>query len=172
MKSGLVYLRPSRLAYVRVTGAYETSIVKAWDQMLSWLEKHGLHSPIGRGYGLMRDCPKIIAPEKCRYDACVDLNPFFEERAIRELGAQTLPGGSYMRIRNIGSYDNLRGKLPGLYTDFEAPAGLRFDERRPLVTIYLDDPRRMSDDDLRADICLPISARANRNEDSASRDAA
>lgn len=172
MKSGLVYLRPSRLAYVRATGPYETSMAAAWEQMLGWLEKNGLHSPVGRGYGLMRDCPATTAADKCRYDACVDLNPFFEERAMRELGAQTLPGGSYLRMRNVGSYDALRTKLAGIHYAFEAPAGLKMDERRPLVTIYLDDPRRFSTDELRADICVPVSARANRSEATDNRDAA
>ena len=48
MKSGLVYLRPTRLAYVRMTGPYQSSIPQAWDQLLSWIDKNGLSSPLGR----------------------------------------------------------------------------------------------------------------------------
>lgn len=164
MKNGLVYLRPSRLAYVRQTGPYETSIQAAWDAMFAWLAKHGLREPVGRGYGLMRDCPTITAPAKCRYDACIDLNPLFEERAIRELGAQTLPGGSYLRVRNVGSYIALQSQLPTLHGSFAAPPGLKLDERRPVVTIYLDDPSRLEETNLRADVCVPVSVRAARTE--------
>ena len=163
MKNGLVYLRPSRLTYVRRTGSYETSIPAAWKEMMGWLSKHGLHSAMNRGYGLLRDCPKNVAPEKLRFDACVDLDPLFEERAIRELGAQTLPGGSYLRVRNVGSYADLQSKLATYHTVFEPPAGLKLDERRPLVTVYLDSPAR-ADDNLRADICVPVSVASGRGE--------
>jgi len=165
MRSGLVYLRPWRLAYVRQVGPYETTIPEAWDMMLGWLEKNGFSSPIGRGFGLMRDSAKVVGADNCRYDACVDLNPLFEERAIRELGAQTLPGGSYLRMRNVGSYGDLCTSLMALHDSFQAPSGLQLDERRPLVTIYLDDPRHFGAEDLRADVCVPVSARVGRHED-------
>lgn len=164
MKSGLVYLRPWRLAYVRQVGPYETTIPAAWDLMLGWLEKKGFTSPMGRGFGLMRDCAKVVGPQKCRYDACVDLDPLFEERAVRELGVLTLPGGSYLRTRTVGSYDDLRKSLSMLHDTFEAPSGLYLDERRPLVTIYLDDPRQFSANDLRSDVCVPVNVRMGRQD--------
>ncbi|MGE0054175.1 MAG: GyrI-like domain-containing protein [Hyphomicrobium sp.] len=162
MKSGLVYLRPWRLAYVRQVGPYEETIPAAWDMMLGWLEKNGLHTPISRGFGLMRDSAKVVGVDKCRYDACVDLDPLFEERAMRELGVQTLPGGSYLRSRNVGSHDDLHMTLHGIHDAFEAPSGLNIDERRPLVTIYLDDPRQMGQGDVRADVCVPVNVRTHR----------
>ena len=172
MSSGTVYLRPSRLVYVRATGPYENSVLRAWERLLGWLDKHGLQSPIGRGYGMMRDNPNVTAPENCRYDACVDLHPFFEERAIRELSAQTLPGGAYVRMRKTGAYEALREDILGFYKGFEAANGLRFDQRRPLITIYLDEPRRFRADDLRADICVPVSSCPTRISDDDGRAAA
>jgi AraC family transcriptional regulator len=164
MKSGLVYLRPTRLAYVRVTGPYETSIPEAWSRLLAWVDKHGLYSPVGWGYGLARDNPLRAGADKCRYDACVQVTPLFEERAVRELGVFTLPAGPYARIRQSGGYAPIRSKVSNLYADFEAPAELKLDERRPIVTIYLDDPRRFEPTDLRADICVPVTAvRATRD---------
>lgn len=163
MKSGLVYLRPSRLAYVRVTGPYETSAPEAWERMTSWIAKNGFDATVTRGYGMMRDNPKLIAAENCRYDACVDLNPLFEERAIRELGAQTLPGGSYVRLRKSGKYQAIRAEVAGFYTEFDAPNGLRLDDRRPMVMIFLDNPRQFAVEDVRADICVPVSATAKRS---------
>ena len=164
MKTGLVYLRPSRLAYVRQMGAYEQSIPAAWDRLLAWLDKHGVADKTSRGFGLMRDCPTLVAPEKCRYDACVDLDPMFEERVLHELAAQTLPGGSYLRFRKTGSYEALGAALPKLHETFESPPGLRLDERRPLVTIYLDSPRRWTENGMRADVCMPVSVRSDRRD--------
>jgi len=165
MKNSLVYLRPSRLTYVRHTGAYTKTIPAAWSEMMAWLGKTGLHSPTGRAYGLLRDCPSKVAPENCRFDACIDLDPLFEERAIRELGAQTLPGGSYLRVRNTGSYGDLKTKLADFHESFAIPEGLKLDERRPLVAIYLDNPLRADDGTLRAEICLPVAVNSGRGED-------
>ena len=158
MKSGLVYLRPSRLAYVRVTGAYETSIPEAWSRMLSWIEKNGLSSPVGIGYGLARDNAIIVGADKCRYDACIQVTPLFEERAIRELGVVTLPGGSYTRMRLAGGYEPIRSIMTTIHSEFAPSPLLRIDDKRPIVTIYLDDPRRFDGNDLRADICVPVTA--------------
>ena len=129
-----------------------------------WLTKNGLHSPIGRGFGLARDNPAAVGIDKCRYDACVELEPIFEERAIRDLGAQTLPGGSYVRERRIGGYQDLCNQVSALHAAFEAPSGLMRDDRRPLVTIYLDDPRRMAAAELRSDFCVPVKAKTARSE--------
>lgn len=162
MKNGLVYLRPSRLTYVRGIGPYETTIPAAWQQMKDWLGKIGFDASMNRGYGLLRDCPSSVSASKLRFDACIDLDPLFEERAIRELGAQTLPGGSYVRVRHVGSYAELSSKLPTFHAGFTAPQGLKLDDRRPLVTIYLDNPLCAHDTALRADVCVPVTAASAR----------
>ena len=164
MASGLVYLRPARMVFVRATGPYESSIPQAWEKMFAWLDKTGIDNPGGRGYGLARDNPATVGPENCRYDACVEVRPQFEERAARELGLMTLPGGSYLRQRKAGDYAMMRQAVPDIYANFAAPSGLRFDDKRPLVVIYLDDPRRFEPLDLRADVCVPVSAKSKPRE--------
>ena len=163
MNNAMVYLRPTRITYVRVTGPYETSIPQAWETMMSWINRHGLSSPVGRGFGLARDNPKIVGADKCRYDACIELKPLFEERAIRELGGLMLPGGSYCRLRRVGDYSALRSEISNLHENFQAPAGLQLDDKRPIVTIYLEDPSRTSIENLRADHCVPVTASSARN---------
>lgn len=162
---GFVYLRPSRLVYVRVCGPYRDSIPAAWDRMFNWLDNNGLRSPVGRGYGLVRDNPNVVAPEACRYDACVDVDPFFEERAARELGIQTLPGGPYVRSRKKGDYADVTRLMLKTHATFQASPGLKLDDRRPIVAIYLDDPRRIDLDDLRTDVCVPVSTKVARARD-------
>ena len=172
MQNGLVYLRPTRLAYVRVKGPYEQSIPDAWERMLAWLEVRGLNSSTGRGYGLARDNPARVGADNCRYDACVLVMPYLEERVNRELGIITLPAGPYVRKREAGSYDAIRSLIPSLHETFAAPSGLRLDDNRPLVTIYLDDPRHFSLNDLRADICVPVAAGSARGRNGATQAAA
>jgi AraC family transcriptional regulator len=169
MHNGLVYLRPSRLIYVRATGPYETSIPKAWDDMLSWIDRNGFGSVLGRGVGMARDNPSIVPAERCRYDACIEAKPQYEDRALRELGMLTMPGGPYVRQRKSGGYDAIRLYVTQMHATFQAPNGLRLDDNRPLVTFYLDDPRRMATEDLRADVCMPVTALAARTRSSTSK---
>ncbi len=164
MSSGLVYLRPSRLVYLRLTGPYTSTIPEAWDKLFAWHAKCAPGAPAGRAYGLARDNPLRVGAENCRYDACIEATPLIEERALRELGLIMLPGGPYARVRHVTSYDILRASLIDVHKSYEAPHSLKFDDRRPVVTIYLDDPRRADDAKLRADVCVPVSAaRATRD---------
>lgn len=163
MKSGLVYLRPQRVAYIREAGPYATSIPAAWDKMFRWLSKNSLSSPLGRGYGLAYDDADKVAAENCRYDACVQVTPLFEERAMRELSLMMLPGGPYMRSRYVGDYAGVCKMIGAARTAIELPEDLRCDTRRPLVTIYLDDPAHPPAEGLRADICVPVSASSSRD---------
>lgn len=158
LSDGMVYLRPTKLAHVRKVGPYSTTIGEAWAEMLHWLDKHGLRSQASCGYGLLRDNPTRVDPETCRYDACVPILPHFEGSAARELGLLTLPPGPYARRRFRGNYRDMTANIAGLHDTCEMPQNLRFDDLRPIVTIYLDDPRQLGTvDDLRLDLCVPIS---------------
>jgi len=156
--SVLIYLRPMRLVYAREKGRYEETIPKAWDKLFSWLHANSLHTSFGRGYGLVRDNPLEIRPHDCRYDACVELRPEFESRALRELGVTTLPGGAYACRRLSENDDRVRSEVASVYSSFVPLPGLHFDENRPIVSTYFDNPNHTPDHD-RADICVPVCAR-------------
>ena len=157
MNHSMVYLRPFSVVYVRTTGDYASSIPQAWGRLFDWLNNNGLNSPFGRGYGLARDNPAIVGADHCRYDACIEINPFLETRALRDLAVQTLPGGSYVRQRHHGDYDRLKNLMASFHQSFVVPQGLRLDDKRPLVTIFLDDPQRLPPAELRANICAPVA---------------
>ncbi len=42
-----------------------------------------------------------------------------------------------------------------VYSEFVALPGLSFDGNRPVVSIYIDNPNRHAEHELRADICVP-----------------
>jgi len=154
--SVLVYLRPTRLMYVRETGPYDRTIPKAWRRLTTWLNDNGLYAPIGRGYGLARDNPADVISQSCRYDACVEIPPEVEDRALRDLGITTLPGGAYACRRLAGSYSRMHSVVANVYSEFVALPGLSFDSNRPVVSIYIDNPSRHAEHELRADICVPV----------------
>lgn len=163
MSGGQVYLRPQRLIYVRAVGAYETAVPEAWEQLLGWVDKNGFSSLVESWYGLARD----PAGAECRYDACVPVDPMFEDRALRELGMTSLPNGAYVRQKFRGKYADLVGTFSGFYSSFPASGDATLDVRRPMVSIYFKDPRTAGDGDLRAEICVPVSAERAGGKDKA-----
>jgi AraC family transcriptional regulator len=160
MNTNLVYLRPLKLAYVRATGPYAASSAKAWAELFAWLENNGLHSFPGCGYGLMLDDHLTTDPQACRYEACVEMKGALEHRAEGHLQIRKLPAGAYFRQRHIGSYDDLREKALTVRSGWAEENNLELDARRPVVQIYLDDPRSNDHSQLRGDLCVPIVAQA------------
>ncbi len=153
----LMYLRPIRLVYVRGTGTYETTIPETWKRLFAWLNANGFAHPAGRGYGLALDNPAGTSARECRYDACVALTPGMELRATDEIGFSTLPGGPYACRRLLGNYARVSGLVATAYADLVPFPGLALDHKRPVVSIYIDNPNRLPVGDLRADICLPVT---------------
>jgi AraC family transcriptional regulator len=172
LHSVLVYLRPTRLIYVRETGAYEKTIPKAWERLKAWLGGNGLYAPIGRGYGLALDDPAKVGEQNCRYDACVEIAPELEERALRDIGVLTLPGGVYACRRLSGDYDGVRTVVANVHSEFEPLPYLAFDTSRPVVSVYIDNPERNVESALRADICVPVTVVGDVEQSKTSRSAA
>jgi len=158
MKPNLVYLRPLKLAYVRAVGPYAQSSVEAWSRLFSWLSDNGLHTFPGCGYGLVLDNHLMTDGATCRYDACIELNAAIESRAEGVLQSRKLPAGAYIRERHVGCYDALRERTLAVRERAVQKGELPVDTRRPLVQIFLDDPRREQADNLRSDLCIPVIA--------------
>mgnify|MGYP000341899179 CR=1 FL=1 len=166
-KAGLVYLRPVPVVYFRVQGPYSTSVNMAWTSMLHWLDTFGLRKSAGRGYGLARDNPRVVGHEKCRYDACVELPSELDPSALETVHTQRLPGGAYARQRHVGQYEQIRDVVVQMRDTWAPNAGLTIDARRPIVTIFLCDPATVGPDQLKADVCIPVSAAADNGRSAA-----
>lgn len=158
MNTNLVYLRPLRVAYVRSVGPYAQSSHEAWDRLFAWLSDNGLHAVPGCGYGLLLDNHLLTNPAECRYDACVEISSMPESRAEGSLQTRKLPGGAYIRDRHVGSYELMREKTLAVRNGWSHESNLVLDARRPLVQIFLDDPRRGNIAELRSDVCVPVIA--------------
>lgn len=160
MRIGLVYLRPRQVVYVRRSGLYRTSSAQAWAEMFAWLARHKLREHVTCSYGLAVDHPGLVAPQSCRYDACIEIPEGFANVRTDGLSFQTLPGGAFARIRHVGPYGDLRPAIVSIRDEWlPTQPRLGLDRRRPLLIIYLDDPERREGAKLRADICIPVNAR-------------
>ena len=107
---------PARVAYMRYTGALGEPIGHFWRVIVTpWLAEHGLlDCP---RYGVTRDDPQVTPPDRCRYDACVELPPGL---TLPDASETTIPGGRYAvsnykgTSAQIGAAWNLFGTLTGL----------------------------------------------------------
>jgi len=156
VRTGLVYLRPVRVAFARVRGPYAASAPEAWAKIFDWLDARNGRREVTRGFGLAHDDPRIVAKENLRYDACVEMPPDLELQACRTFGVQMLPGGAYARQRYVGPHSGIRQEFHDMRTNWAPARGLALDARRPFIEIYLDDPTRCPPEKLRTDLCIPV----------------
>jgi AraC family transcriptional regulator len=125
--------------------------------MFDWLDCQCLRGTVKRGFGMAHDDPRFTSPEKCRYDACIDFPELLPASAWAGLTPQNLPGGAYARYRHIGDHREISGVLRDIRNQWCGSAGITLAKERPLVEIYLDDPKFCAPETLRTDLCLPVA---------------
>lgn len=160
MQRGFVYFRPVQIGYVRVFGAYKTSVPEAWRQLDEWFTAREVD--IGRvtRYGLAHDNPRAVAPEQLRYDACVEVPPDLVGEINDELRVAKLPGGAFARKRYVGPYEGISEAFTTLREEWTKAGDVVLDVRRPLLTVYLNNPRVLAPKALKADLCVPVVSTA------------
>jgi AraC family transcriptional regulator len=161
VSTGFVYLRPLHVAAVRTQGPYSQSAVAAWDQMFDWLHGSGLIRQIGMGYGLLLDDPRKVAPANCRYEACVELIEEARRLLPEAFTVRRLPGGAYARQRHVGGVVGLSHTISKLRNEWMPDRGIVIDSRRPVIEIYLDNPKAVPLEKQRVDVCMPVAVENN-----------
>lgn len=156
-----VFLRPQRLVYVRSIGPYSTSIPQAWSELFNWIEKNNFNSYVSGWFGIAHDRPSVVGEENCRFDAAIPVNPMFEDRGGRELGLSAIPNGAFLRRKHRTGYDALTRLVPELFHEDSIRTGWQPDIKRPVVAVYLSDPRK-NDPQGRAELCVPVKQSTGR----------
>jgi len=90
-------MEPQRVAYMRHVGPY-SGAYRVWMDFTAQLKKDGLPRKDSWFIGVPLDNPKVTAPEKLRYDACVTVDEKY--RPKKPVGVQTIAGGDYVVARN------------------------------------------------------------------------
>lgn len=130
-------LPPRVVAYVRVLDPFRSmAIVKdAYDHLMAWAEAHGVADRQWLGY--MWEDPELVALEKCRYDAAVEVDDVrpngrigrFEFPAMR-VAEVRISGDVELEVRAIdwlyGSWLPHSGYVPDDQPAFEAWIGRPF----------------------------------------------
>lgn len=122
----LIDRAPVTIAYFRHTGPYGDSVGQFWQQIVApWMHAHDLLS--APRYGISHDDPSITAPEKCRYDAAIEVPAGFKPTGQAQL--TVIPGGRYACLAFEGTSATIGAAWSALLRDWIAPQGLRIDAR-------------------------------------------
>ena len=155
MNVQLIDRKPTLVAYLRHVGFYGEPISQFWRQTVyPWLAANGL---LGRPrYGISHDDPGITAPDKCRYDACVEIPPEFiaSGKALKT----TIPGGRYASLRFKGTVEHIGEAWAGLLRDWLPSSGLQLDARPCFEHYPTDATYDPATGVFECEICIPVAA--------------
>jgi len=150
----IVERQPVTVAYMRVTGPYGFAIKDFWQQQVApWMVVQGLLGNARYGIGL--DDPLVTASEKCRYDACVEIDASFKPSAPAL--KQTIPGGKYAVLPFRFPQDDIPAAWEYLLRDWLPESGYQLDAR-PLFEHYpaggyYDEATGAFD----GEVCVPVT---------------
>lgn len=149
----VIDLPPVRVAYLRYTGPYGLGIGHFWvNEFDPWMISNGLENRTCYGVGL--DDPSITPPDKCRYDACVEVADDFVPSG--KASVTVIPGGRHAVASFEGSGAQMADAWAELFRDWLPASGLQCDAR-PCFERYGPNaasgtvPRQ-----LRCELCIPI----------------
>ena len=126
MKVKLIERQPVKVAYLRHIGPYGPALSGFWQKVVyPWIASNDwLDRP---RYGISYDDPAISAPEKCRYDACVEVPQDFMPTG--QSLVTTIPGGRYAMSGFSGPMAGIGEAWDALLRDWLPASGLQLDAR-------------------------------------------
>jgi AraC family transcriptional regulator len=140
----ICHLLESRVVYRRYIGRYgNPAITQMWGELIDWAHANGLLMKDSEYIGILHDDPNITAPENCRYDACLIVEPSFQhEDAL--IGS--FRGGKYLAYAFVGRPSDVDIAWDRVYETFLLDSGYLADGR-PNIELYprnsIVDPEKM-----------------------------
>jgi AraC family transcriptional regulator len=154
MNVKLIDRQPVTVAYLRHVGPYGPDLSRFWQETVHpWMETNQL---LDRPrYGISLDDPGITAPEKCRYDAAVEVEPDFVG-AGRHVKT-SIPGGKYAAGSFRGTAGEIGDAWMALLRDWLPGSGLQLDAR-PLFEYYATGMTMDKETGaFECEICIPVT---------------
>ncbi len=145
-----------RLAYMRHTGPYGgPGISQLWQRFGAWAGRRGLMRPGRAMVGISQDSPDLTAPDRCRYDACVEVDADFRPKG--EVGVQTLPGGRYACGEFAGTALDIHAAWQRMFAEWLPGSGWQADER-PALELYDRGGMDAATGSMACLLCMPVRA--------------
>lgn len=151
----LIDMPPTPVAYFRHEGPYGPPVTRFWmERVAPWLAENDL---MGRErYGIAHDDPTITEPSKCRYDACVALDPavVVSGQPMRAV----LPGGRYACTRFEGTVEQIDAAWQRVLGGWLPGSGLQLDARPMLEHYPVDAGFDAATGVFDCKLCVPVAA--------------
>jgi AraC family transcriptional regulator len=156
MKVELRTLAPARVAYMRHVGPYGSSgIAHLWQRFAAWCGAQGLMGPRRVMYGISHDNPDVTPPDKCRYDACIEVGDDFRPQG--EVGVETLRGGRFACASFQGTSADIHAAWMQL-CDWLPDSGYQPDDAPPIELYGKDFTMDEKTGAFNCELCMPVRA--------------
>ncbi len=137
LEAKILNLPVVNIAYQRHIGPYGPGIAKFWrDTFMPWCVANRVATHAT--FGIAHDDPQQTAPEKCRYDAGVEVARDF--KASEPTYLTTLPGGYYAVAEFSGPASEIGAAWSALFREWLPANGWQVDNR-PCFERYLPDTK-------------------------------
>jgi len=150
-------LPETRVAYMRSIGPYGgTEIPRTWQRFAAWCESQGLMTPRRTMYGICQDNPEVTPPEKCRYDAAVEVDGSFKPQG--EIGVETVAGGRYACAKFTGTTADIHAAWMRFMSEWIPDSGYQVGDG---LAIEVYGPDFVMDEKTGAfncELCMPVKA--------------
>jgi len=147
---------PVTLACLRHIGAYGLQIADFWiKDFLPWANEHQLSDK--PRYGIGHDDPRIVSPDDCRYDACVEVPADFVVSGDAFIA--TIPGGPYAVVTFKGHPAHLGTAWASLLTHWLPYSMLHIDARPAFEYYPPGSAYDAASGAFECDLCVPIVPR-------------
>ena len=141
--------------FARYQGGYNKGIGSIWGRLMRWAFAHNVHG--STAFGIPLDDPEITPAAKCRYLACLAINPEIAKtlKLPGYLSLMEIPGGLYAVSHFEGEEKNITRAYNGLYGDWLPASGFEPADS-PALDVYYSDARERAAGKFRFDIRLPL----------------
>lgn len=151
MNVKLIDLPATRVAYLRHIGPYGPSLGRFWREFHPQRVAHGI---AGNMFGVGLDDPDITPPEKCRYDACVEVAADTEVKA--PFSVTTLPGGRYAALEYVGDSARIGEAWAALMSRWLPTSGMQCDARPCFEWYRPSDDGNEKTGEFSCVLCIPV----------------
>jgi AraC family transcriptional regulator len=148
-------LDPIRVAYLRASGPYQTTLPTLWKRMSAEATRRGLWRPGAWMLTIANGDPRITPADQIKSDACITVDEDFV--ADGDLPVQTIPGGLHAVYRYVGPYEGLGQAWVRLADEWLPTSGYR-PRRLPGFEVYRNTPRDVPPSELVTEIYEPVEA--------------
>jgi AraC family transcriptional regulator len=150
----VVSVEPFRVVATRYVGN-PRELDQVYAGLFEWAAERSLLERLDGIFGVPHGDPRDVLPEQCAFDGGLAFSGE-DVRVDGALQSLQLGGGTWARLRHVGSCDDLYEVTDRLIAGWLPDSGYMLRDELPFRH-FLDDPEETPEAVLRADIYLPVA---------------